>query len=33
MDIKDILEDIEDRYDDTLDREPMRCGPHEGDWK
>lgn len=33
MDLQENLELIEDEYDDTVDFEPMRCGPHEGDWR
>ncbi len=33
MDIQENLEIIEAQYDNTVDFEPMRCGPHEDDWR
>ena len=33
MDLQENIEIIEDQFDKTVDFEPMRCGPHEGEWR
>lgn len=33
MDLSEILEEIEQTYEDIPEREPMRCGERESEWK
>jgi len=33
MDLQENLESIEDQFDDTVNCEPMRCGPRQEDWR